>query len=88
MKYSERFVKALKGLPPNRADAAIRAVQKFMTEPALPSLKFRSFKGLDGFHIINSVHGDRVLLRKDGDDFVAEDTGPHDNVYRRWQRKA
>ena len=85
MKFSDRFVKALKKLPPNRADAAIRACQKFMKEPALPSLKFRQFKGLDDFYIINSVHGDRILLRKDGNDYVAEDTGPHDNVYRRWQ---
>lgn len=86
MKFSKRFVKALKTLPPNRADAAIRACQKFLTEPALPSLKFRQFKGLDDFYIIDSVHGDRVLLRKTGDSYVAEDTGPHDNVYRRWQR--
>lgn len=87
MKFSERFVKALKRLPPNRAKAAIRAVEKFTDEPSLPSLNFRQFKGLDEFYIINSVHGDRILLRKDtGGEFVAEDTGPHDNVYRRWSR--
>jgi hypothetical protein len=87
MKYSERFVKALKSLPPNRAKAAIRAIEKFVDEPALPSLKFRQFKGLPEFFIINSVHGDRILLRRlpDGE-FVAEDTGPHDNLYRRWDR--
>lgn len=86
MKFSARFVKALKSLPPDRADAAIRAAQKFVDQPALPSLKFRALKGLPGFFIINSAHGDRIILRKDGDDYVAEDTGPHDNVYRRWSR--
>lgn len=87
MRFSERFVKALKGLPPNRAKAAIRAVEKFTDTPQLPSLKFRQFQGLDDMFIINSVHGDRILLRKLADgDYVAEDTGPHDNVYRRWGR--
>lgn len=87
MKFSGRFVKALKSLPPNRAKAAVRAVEKFIDEPSLPSLKFRQFKGLEEFFIINSVHGDRILLRKEeGGEFVAEDTGPHDNVYRRWSR--
>ncbi len=85
MKFSERFVRALRSLPPNRAKAAIRAVEKFADEPSLPSLKFRQFKGLDNFYIINSVHGDRIILRRDeAGEFVAEDTGPHDNVYRRW----
>lgn len=87
MKFTDRFVKSLKGLPPNRANAAIRAVEKFTDEPALPSLKFRSLKGMAGFYIINSVHGDRIILRKDeSGEFIAEDTGPHDNVYRRWSR--
>lgn len=87
MRFSDRFAKGLKQLPPNRADAAIRALTKFMTEPSLPSLRFRPLVGLSDHFIINSVHGDRVILRKDGDDYVAEDTGPHDNVYRRWQRR-
>jgi hypothetical protein len=87
MKFSDRFVRALKGLPPNRAKAAIRAVEKFTDTPELPSLKFRQLKGLQDFYIINSVHGDRIILRKEeGGEYVAEDAGPHDNVYRRWDR--
>ena len=58
-----------------------------MEEPSLPSLRFRPLQKLKGYYIISSVHGDRIILRKDGDNvYSAVDVGPHDNVYRRWNR--
>ena len=74
-------------MPPDRRRSIRRTLEKFLTEPKLPSLKFRSLASAEGYFIINSVHGDRIILRKDAEDeFVAVDAGPHDNVYRRWNR--
>ena len=86
MRISDRFVRSLKRLPPNRADAAKRALARFVDQPGLPGLRLRPLLGAPGFFIINSVHGDRIILRKDEQGFIAEDVGPHDNVYRRWDR--
>ncbi|MEH3120257.1 MAG: hypothetical protein PGN25_22420 [Methylorubrum populi] len=53
----------------------------------MPSLRFRPLAGRVGYFIINPTRGDRIILRKDGDDlYAAVDLGPHDNVYRRWDR--
>lgn len=85
---TKAFVKALKGLPPNRQEAAIVALTRFQNEPALPGLKFRPLAGKASHFIISSVHGDRIILFKDEvGAFQAVDVGPHDNVYRRWNRK-
>jgi hypothetical protein len=82
------FLAEARRLPPNRKQAVITALDKFRKEPALPSLKFRPLEGHRGYFIINAVHGDRIILRKDADDlFAAVDVGPHDNVYRRWDRR-
>ncbi len=85
---TKAFIRALKGLPPNRQDAAITALSRFQGEPALPSLKFRPLAGKPGHFIISSVHGDRIILLRDETDvYSAVDVGPHDNVYRRWNRR-
>ena len=82
------FVAEARKLPPNRKKAASVALTKFMTEPQLPSLRMRPLQGKQGYFIIDSVHGDRIILRKDADDlFAAVDVGPHDNVFRRWDRR-
>ena len=58
-----------------------------MKEPRLPSLDFRSLAGAPGYYIIDARHGDRIILRGDGEDlYAAVDVGPHDNIYRRWNR--
>ncbi len=82
------FAKALKGLPPHRQKAAARALGKFMTDPILPSLDFRPLAGAPSYHIIDPGSGDRIILRQvAGDAFEAVDVGPHDNVYRAWNRR-
>jgi hypothetical protein len=81
------FEAGLRSLPPDRRKAAGRALLKFAEEPGLPSLRFRPLVGRIGYFIINPTRGDRIILRKDGDDvYAAVDLGPHDNVYRRWDR--
>jgi hypothetical protein len=81
------FEAGLRSLPPDRRKAAGRALLKFTEEPGLPSLRFRPLIGRIGYFIINPTRGDRIILRKDGDDlYAAVDLGPHDNVYRRWDR--
>lgn len=74
------FLAEARRLPPNRKQAVIAALDKFRKEPSLPSLRFRPLEGHRGYFIINAVHGDRDL-------FAAVDVGPHDNVYRRWDRR-
>jgi hypothetical protein len=82
------FEKALKSLPPDRGKAVMSALVKFAEEPSLPSLKFRSLESKSGYFIINPTRGDRIILRKDADDlYTVVDVGPHDNVYRRWNRR-
>lgn len=82
------FLDEAKKLPPDRRKAASATLTKFMTEPALTSLRFRPLERVKGFFIVSSAHGDRIILRRDGDDlYAAVDVGPHDNVYRRWNRR-
>lgn len=82
------FEANLRSLPPDRRKRAGQALIKFMEEPGLPSLRFRSLVGRLGYFIISAGKGDRIILRKDADDlYAAVDVGPHDNVYRRWDRK-
>jgi hypothetical protein len=82
-----RFTDALKKLPPDRAKAAAQSLVKFSREPALPSLDFRPLSGRTAHYIINGKRGDRIILRRMADDhYAAVDVGPHDNVYRRWNR--
>lgn len=84
---SKTFPSGLKKLPPNRRDAAITALTRFMESPGRPGLNFRPLSGKAGYFIINGAHGDRVILRKDSSSaYTAVDVGPHDNVYRRMNR--
>lgn len=86
--FGSRFKKALSGLPPDRKRAAISAIGKFQTEPALPSLKFRPLAGREGHFIISAHHGDRIILKRIAEEhYELMDIGPHDNVYRRMTRK-
>lgn len=84
---SERFIKSTGSLPPDRRKAVGASLRKFQVEPRLPSLRFRPLQGAEGYWIISSAHGDRIILRRiDDKAFEAVDVGPHDNVYRRWNR--
>lgn len=91
VKPTPAFLKALNRLPPHRQRAAVRALKKFMGDPILPSLDFRALSGAAGYHIIDPGSGDRIILRKDEeaavDTYEAVDVGPHDNVYRAWNRR-
>ena len=87
------FDRGLVSLPPNRRKAAGRALLKFVEEPGLPSLRFRPLAGRAGYYILSAGKGDRIILRKEeplegdeGERFAVVDVGPHDNVYRRWDR--
>lgn len=83
----QSFIEALKRLPPDRAKAARNGLLKFQAAPNLPHLYFRALEGREGFFIIDLRRGDRIILRRESDDhYVAVDVGPHDNVYRRWNR--
>lgn len=83
------FLKALRMLPPDRAEGAILALQRFVEDASRASLDFRALRRRAGYYIINARHGDRIILRKDeADVYAAVDVGPHDNVYRRWNRRA
>lgn len=86
--FGDRFKKALSGLPPDRKKAAIAAIGKFQSEPAIPSLKFRPLAGKGQHFIINAHHGDRIIMKRIADDhYELLDVGPHDNVYRRMTRR-
>jgi hypothetical protein len=88
IKVEPAFLKAVKKLPPDRKERVNAALTRFQEAPDRSGLDFRPLKGAPGFFIIDSVHGDRVILRKDAPDlFAAVDAGPHDNVYRRWKRR-
>lgn len=84
---TKAFVKAVRRLPPDRQEGAIRALERFETEPSLARLDFRPLKGAPGHFIIDANHGDRIILRRaDNDVYDAVDVGPHDNLYRRWKK--
>jgi mRNA-degrading endonuclease RelE of RelBE toxin-antitoxin system len=88
IKIEPAFLKAIRSLPPNRRERANDALIKFQEAPDRPGLDFRPLKNGAGYFIIDSAHGDRIILRKDEPDlFAAVDVGPHDNVYRRWARR-
>lgn len=84
---SKNFIKNLDSLPPDRQALAIDTLEKFKKNPSNRSLRFRRLKGQDGYFILSASHGDRIILRKDAPDtYTAVDVGPHDNIYRRWDR--
>jgi hypothetical protein len=81
------FLRALDKLPPDRAKAAQDSLVKFMNEPALPRLDFRPLRSRQGYFLIDGKRGDRIILRRLAEGhFAAVDVGPHDNIYRRWNR--
>jgi hypothetical protein len=81
------FVRRLRKLPPDREKAARAALAKFMQDATRAGLNFRPLAGSPEHFIINSAHGDRIILRRDEADlYAAVDVGPHDNLYRRWDR--
>jgi hypothetical protein len=90
LQFDESFFAAIRRLPPDRQKAARSALEKFIKEPALPSLHFRNLENTSGNFIINANRGDRIILRRDEDEegefYWVVDVGPHDNVYRRWNR--
>ncbi|PWT81141.1 MAG: hypothetical protein C5B58_10300 [Acidobacteria bacterium] len=83
----QSFLDAVRDLPPDRQKRVRAALERFTIEPTLASLHFRRLQGTLNYFIINAAHGDRLILRKDDDTtYAVVDVGPHDNVYRRWNR--
>lgn len=82
------FERGLKSLPPDRARAVAKSLVLFVENPELPRFHYRPLKGMLPYFIINVKHGDRIILRRDDDaTYAAVDVGPHDNIYRRWNRR-
>lgn len=82
------FEKGLRALPPHRKKQAINSLALFSNQPDLPRLRFRALQGFSNYFIISANKGDRIILRKDGEAiYAAVDVGPHDNVYRRFDRR-
>lgn len=82
------FVEALRALSVGRQDAAIGRLYQFQRHPHDPALKLRPLRCAPGHWIINSRHGDRIILREAGENrFVAVDVGGHE-MYDVWERRA
>jgi hypothetical protein len=81
---SERFYRRVERLPPHRAEAARRALAKFIEAPLRPGLNFEKLRNLSqDYWSIRSGKGDRILLKRISDDeFEAIDVGTHD-IYDR-----
>jgi mRNA-degrading endonuclease RelE of RelBE toxin-antitoxin system len=82
-----RFNKSLRSLPPHRAEAAVKALKKFMESPLRPGLNFEKLKQLpEDYWSIRSGKGDRVILKRIAEHrYEVVDVGPHD-VYDRLKR--
>ena len=81
---SERFYRRVERLPPHRAEAARRALAKFIEAPLRPGLNFEKLRNLSqDYWSIRSGKGDRILLKRISDDeFEAIDVGTQD-IYDR-----
>jgi mRNA-degrading endonuclease RelE of RelBE toxin-antitoxin system len=85
VRWSRTFEKSFRKLPAQIKDAAFRAVQNLLEDPARPSLNLEKLRGTEYWSIRVNL-GYRILLRAEsdleGDAFRLMDIGPHD-VYRR-----
>lgn len=81
---SERFYRRVERLPPHRAEAARRALAKFIEAPLRSGLNLEKLRNLSqDYWSIRSGKGDRILLKRISDDeFEAIDVGTHD-IYDR-----
>ena len=85
--FAPRFKKEAEKLPPHRRKHVTNALRKFVENPSLPSLDFRPLAKAPGYFIIDPHAGDRIVVKKiAADQYLIADVGPHDNVYRRWNR--
>jgi hypothetical protein len=86
VRYSRRFLSALKRLDRQPRERALRAIDKFIKDPSLPGLNLEKLPGFDNKWSIRVTQGDRILLSRDQDDrgeiWTLHDLGPHD-IYRR-----
>lgn len=84
---TQRFLKAIRKLPPDRQQAAMDSLAKFIATPHLPRLDFRPLRSRQEHYLINGKRGDRIILQKETEDhYLAIDVGPHDNILRHWNR--
>ena len=87
VELTRTFGKHLKSLPPHRQKKVGEAINRFVTDPATPSLDYRPLRGTADHYLIDSTSRDRLILRQiHPGHYEIADVGPHDNVLRRWNR--
>ena len=84
---AETFEEAIQSLSKEQRQKAWDALMKFSKAPQRPGLNWRRLRGAPGHWVINFGSGYRIVLRQDDEEtFAAIDVGPHDDLYRRWNR--
>lgn len=82
VRYSRRFLDALKRLDRQPRERALKAIDKFMQNPSSPGLKLEKLPGFDDKWSIRVTQGDRILLSRDRDEkgeiWTLHDLGPHE----------
>ncbi len=86
--FSTSFTVALKALAHDKHRAALRAIEKLVTDPPAPSLKLRRLQGSEDLWIASVNKGDRIICRLvEGDLMELLDIGTHDATYAEWNRR-
>lgn len=62
--YASRFIRDLKGLPPEKQKLIARKIKLFKQNPFTPSLKTHKLSGsLEGYWSFSKNYSDRVVFR-------------------------
>lgn len=86
--FSEAFSDRLRLLSEGRREHIINRLVWFQQRPDDPSLRLRDLRCAPGHYLIDSVRGDRIVLRRDADGvYVAVDCGGHE-IIDEWERLA
>ncbi|KZK85756.1 hypothetical protein PsAD46_03347 [Pseudovibrio sp. Ad46] len=89
LSLTSTFEKSIKKLPPDRQKGVKSKLSLFLQNPKTNSLRYRVLEPFDDIFIINGKGGDRIILKRISDkEYEVLDVGPHDNVYRRWNRRS
>lgn len=84
LSYTKRFVRSLRGLTPEQAAGAAKALQLFMEDTRHPSLNFEKVQSTS-YCTIRVNQGDRIALRRTGSQaYDVVDVGSHDYIYRKY----
>lgn len=84
---SPTFIAHIKKLPPDRQKGIKSKLRLFRQNPEGNSLRYRPLEPFNDLYIINGKGGDRIILKRINEaKYEVLDVGPHDNVYRRYNR--